>query len=31
MFDVTVDGKLIYSKFETDRFPSDEEILSQIG
>ena len=26
VFDVTVDGKLAYSKKETGRFPTDEEI-----
>jgi selT/selW/selH-like putative selenoprotein len=31
VFDVVVDGTLIYSKHETDRFPTDDEILSQLG
>jgi selenoprotein W-related protein len=31
VFDVKVDGKLIYSKHQTGRFPEDEEILSQLG
>ena len=30
VFDVEVDGKLIYSKDKTHRFPTDDEILSQI-
>lgn len=30
IFDVIVDGKLIYSKDETNRFPTDDEILSQL-
>ncbi len=30
VFDVEVDGKLIYSKSETDRFPTDQEILEQL-
>ncbi len=31
IFDVRLDGKLIYSKQQTGRFPEDEEILSQLG
>ncbi|MDG2358019.1 MAG: Rdx family protein [Planctomycetaceae bacterium] len=31
VFDVVLDGALIYSKHETDRFPTDDEILSQLG
>jgi selT/selW/selH-like putative selenoprotein len=31
IFDVVVDGVLIYSKHETDRFPTDAEILSQLS
>ena len=31
VFDVKLDGKLIYSKHQTGRFPEDEEILSQLG
>jgi len=31
VFDVVVDGRLIYSKKETGRFPTHEEILSQLG
>jgi len=30
IFDVRVDGKLVYSKKETGRFPDDAEILVQI-
>jgi selT/selW/selH-like putative selenoprotein len=30
IFDVVVDGKRIYSKHETGRFPSEEEILAQL-
>ena len=25
-FDVTVDGKLAYSKYQTGRFPTDDEV-----
>lgn len=31
IFDVTVDGKLIFSKKETHRFPEHDEILKAIG
>ncbi|MCH7708803.1 MAG: Rdx family protein [Myxococcales bacterium] len=30
VFDVTVDGRLIFSKDKTGRFPDDEEVLSQL-
>lgn len=30
VFDVKVDGKLIYSKHETGRFPEHQEVLQQI-
>jgi selT/selW/selH-like putative selenoprotein len=30
-FEVTVDGKKIFSKLRMARFPEDEEILSQIS
>jgi len=30
IFDVVVDGKLIFSKHKTGRFPESEEILSQL-
>ncbi len=30
IFDVVVDGELIYSKYEKGRFPEDEEVLSQL-
>lgn len=26
IFDITVDDRLAYSKFETGRFPTDEEV-----
>jgi selenoprotein W-related protein len=29
-FEVTVDGKLIYSKLETDQFPREADILDQL-
>lgn len=31
VFTVTVDGKLIYDKDETYRFPTDQEIFDKIG
>ena len=31
VFDVVVEGKLIYSKKETGRFPEDDEILTQLA
>ena len=30
IFDVKLDGKLIYSKHETGQFPRDEEVLGQL-
>jgi len=30
IFDVVVDGEMIFSKHELDRFPEPEEILSKI-
>ena len=30
VFDVVVDGKLIYCKKETGRFPENEEVLTQL-
>ena len=30
VFEVVVDGRLIYSKKQTGRFPEHEEILSQL-
>jgi len=30
VFDVAVDGELIYSKHETGRFPRHEEVLREI-
>ena len=29
-FDVTIDGKLVYSRFQTGRFPADDD-LEQVG
>jgi selenoprotein W-related protein len=31
IFDVVVDGKLIYSKHQTGRFPDPDEILAKLG
>jgi selT/selW/selH-like putative selenoprotein len=31
IFDVTVDGTMIFSKDEQGRFPEEGEILSQLG
>jgi selenoprotein W-related protein len=31
VFDVVVDGKLVYSKHQTGRFPDPEEILAKLG
>jgi selT/selW/selH-like putative selenoprotein len=30
VFDVTVDGRLIYSKHATGQFPEEEEILAEL-
>jgi selenoprotein W-related protein len=30
-FEVTVGGKLLYSKLETGRFPDEEKLLKAIG
>lgn len=30
IFDVIVDGKMIFSKHETGRFPEDDEVLGQL-
>jgi selT/selW/selH-like putative selenoprotein len=30
IFDVAVDGRQIYSKHDTGRFPTDDEIVSQL-
>ena len=30
IFDVEVDGKRIYSKHETGRFPEDDEVLKHL-
>ncbi|NOZ07269.1 MAG: SelT/SelW/SelH family protein [FCB group bacterium] len=26
-FEVTIDGKLVFSKFQTNRFPTDDEVM----
>ena len=31
VFEITVDGKLAYSKKATGRFPTDEEVLAALG
>ena len=31
IFEITVDGKLAYSKKATGRFPTDEEVLATLG
>ncbi|RKZ19873.1 selenoprotein [bacterium] len=31
VFEVTVDGKLVFSKKELDRFPAHDEVLGAIG
>jgi selenoprotein W-related protein len=31
VFDVKVDDKLIYSKFQTGRFPEHDEILAELN
>jgi selenoprotein W-related protein len=31
IFDVVVDGRLIYSKHQTGRFPRHDEILNQLS
>ena len=31
VFDVVVDGELIYSKHQTGRFPDPDEILAKLG
>ncbi len=30
IFDVVVDGELVFSKYDTGRFPEDDEILSAL-
>ena len=30
-FELTVDGKLIYSKLETGEFPDEDAIITEIG
>ena len=29
-FELTVDGKLIYSKLETDEFPDESKLLAEV-
>lgn len=31
IFDVRVDGRVVYSKFKTNRFPDDGEMVKLIG
>jgi len=31
MFDVVVDGRVVYSKYETGRFPLDDEVIEKLG
>jgi predicted Rdx family selenoprotein len=31
VFDVVADGRLLFCKKETGRFPEDEEVISQLG
>ncbi len=31
IFDVVVDGELIYSKHQTGQFPEDAEVLERLG
>jgi selT/selW/selH-like putative selenoprotein len=31
IFDVVVDGDLVFSKFETGRFPADGEVLEMLA
>ena len=31
VFDITIDGALVYSKRKTGRFPTDEEVRSLIA
>jgi selT/selW/selH-like putative selenoprotein len=31
VFEVTVDGRLAYSKKATGRFPTDEEVVATLG
>ncbi|OUX37544.1 MAG: hypothetical protein CBE33_03325 [Candidatus Pelagibacter sp. TMED273] len=30
-FEITYNGKIIYSKFETNKFPTEEEIISLLN
>ena len=31
VFEVAVDGKTVFSKKETGRFPSDDEVIAAVG
>jgi selT/selW/selH-like putative selenoprotein len=31
VFEITVDGRLAYSKKATSRFPTDQEVLATLG
>ena len=31
VFEITIDGRLAYSKKATGRFPTDEELLATLG
>lgn len=31
IFDVEVDGRMIYSKHQTGRFPEHDEVIQQLG
>jgi hypothetical protein len=31
VFDVVVDGRLVFSKRQTGRFPTDAEVLAKLG
>jgi selT/selW/selH-like putative selenoprotein len=31
VFEITVDGRLVYSKKATGEFPSDEQVLGTLG
>jgi selenoprotein W-related protein len=30
-FEITVDGKVLFSKLETDRFPEEDEVLELVA
>ncbi len=31
VFDIRVDGRTVYSKHQTDRFPTDDEIVALVS